>query len=191
MNEDNLKIFLTDMDGTLCDYEGQLLHDLEPLRAPCEKPLKELFHDDMPDHIEQRMRLIKRQVGWWKNLPRIESNFFVLEIARRIGFKIEILTKGPKHTHMAWSEKLLWCQNQPEISEEDVTITQRKGRYYGRVLFDDFPEYMEDWLRHRPRGIGIMPATKQNVGFTHSRVLRYDGKNVEEVTEWLERAYAR
>ncbi len=31
-------------------------------------------------------------------------------MAREIGFKIRILTKGPRHTPQAWAEKLLWCQ---------------------------------------------------------------------------------
>jgi len=65
----------------------------------------------------------------------------------------------------------------------DITITRDKGLVYGKVLVDDWPEYIERWLKWRPRGIVIMPANSANLGFSHRQVLRYTGKNLAQVKE--------
>ncbi len=57
---------------------------------------------------------------------------------------------------------------------------------YGKMLTDDWPNYMIRWLEWRPRGLGIMPAQKWNEGFEHSNVVRYDGTNLAEVRDRME-----
>ena len=60
-------------------------------------------------------------------------------------------------------------------------MTEDKGLVYGKVLFDDWPEYITSWLEYRPRGLVIMPNHPHNQGFKHPNVIRYIGSNWEEV----------
>lgn len=164
-------IALIDMDGTLADYDRTLLADLKALASPDEPEPKLSWNDTVP-YLEARMRLIKTQPGWWLNLPKLWAGFEILDELRRQGFQVHVLTKGPRHTASAWSEKLLWCQR--NLSEGfGMSITSDKGLVYGRVLVDDYPPYMERWLENRPRGLGLMPEAEYNKGFEHPNVLKY------------------
>jgi len=62
---------------------------------------------------------------------------------------------------------------------------------YARVLVDDYPPYVLDWLAHRPRGLVIMPAQNYNADVTHPNVIRYDGTNLDRVIETMTRAFNR
>lgn len=148
-------VALVDMDGTLCDYEGAMSRDLERLRGPHEPPLEMKESHSVP-WLRERVELIRRQPGWWANLERLKLGFDVLEELRALQFEIHILTKGPAQATSAWSEKLQWCQR--HVTDARVTVTMDKGLVYGKVLVDDWPEYILRWLTWRPRGLVIMPA---------------------------------
>ena len=165
------KLALFDMDGTLADYEGKLREDLLRLASPGE-PSPKLHWDDGEPWMDARMRLIKSQPGWWLGLERLTSGFVVMDLVREVGFSVHVLTKGPRRTAVAWSEKLLWCQRHIH-ADVDITITQDKGMVYGRVLVDDYPLYMERWLKNRPRGLGLMPETEYNRDYNHPNVIKY------------------
>jgi hypothetical protein len=165
------KIALFDMDGTLADYEGRLREDLLRLASPGEPP-PNLHWDEGEPWMDARMSLIKSQPGWWLGLSRLPSGFLVMELVREVGFSVHVLTKGPRRTAVAWGEKLLWCQRHID-ADVDITITQDKGLVYGRVLCDDYPQYMERWLKNRPRGLGLMPETDYNRGYNHPNVIKY------------------
>jgi 5'-nucleotidase len=77
-----------------------------------------------------------------------------------------------------------WCRRHLG-AETPVHITEDKGLVYGKFLYDDFPEYCLSWLRHRPRGLVIMPETSWNKDFNHAQVLKYSGKNLDEVRQAL------
>jgi len=62
-----------------------------------------------------------------------------------------------------------------------VTITMDKGLVYGRLLVDDYPDYVSAWLRWRKRAFVIMPAHPWNEGFAHPQVYRYQGNRPEMV----------
>jgi 5'-nucleotidase len=66
-----------------------------------------------------------------------------------------------------------------------------KSLVYGTFLYDDYLPYMEAWLKHRPRGLGIMPVTRSNRDFRHPQVVKWDGTNFDEVKRALTAAYAR
>ena len=183
------RVALVDMDGTVADYSGQMKADLARVRSP-EEPWFDLWDPKRPDYIRNRMDLIKSQTNWWYKLPKLQLGFAVYEMLQSMGWNIHILTKGPARTTSAWSEKVRWCQK--HLSDDVlVTVTQDKGLVYGRVLVDDYPEYMLRWLEWRPRGVGIMPISDTNRGFEHERVIIYDGHNDQEVWEALEIAYNR
>lgn len=189
MTRNNIALF--DMDGTLVDYEGQMRRDLEPLRHPSEPPLPDNLWESDHGHLRARMDLVKSRPGWWRDLPPLRLGVDVLEVAKELGFEIHVLTKGPKSHPEAWAEKV-HCVN--ANWGDDVTsihVTEDKSVHYGKVLVDDYPGYIEGWLEHRPRGRVIMPASRDNGGFRHPQVLRYDGDNLDEVRAALSAAFDR
>ena len=62
---------------------------------------------------------------------------------------------------------------------------------YGKVLYDDYPEYMNQWIKNRPRGLGIMPSHSHNVDFQHPNVLKSNAENIEQVKIALSIAFER
>lgn len=178
------KIALIDLDGTLADYDKAMKRDMELIRSPFE-PLEYIPHGEDEPYMRAREKLIRSQPGWWLNLEPIKSGFDVVELLKKYGFDLHILTKAPHSVSGAWSEKFLWVQK--HLPEVDVTITPKKGMVYGKILFDDWAPYATDWLKHRPRGLVIMPVQRWNRYDLndHPQVVKYDGNNLAEVEERL------
>jgi 5'(3')-deoxyribonucleotidase len=186
------KVCLFDLDGTLADYDGQLIKDLNKIRSPFEPEVTNVHFDYNPSYIEARRHVITNQLGWFRNLPKFNLGFDILEQCGYIGYKVSILTKGPSSKYAAWSEKLQWVHEHVGKDEIDgVTICHDKGLIYGNVLVDDYPEYIAAWLKYRPRGLVIMPAHDFNKDFNHPHVVRYDGTNLNKVISVLETQYNR
>jgi len=175
------RIALIDLDGTVADYDGQMREDLKKLESPEEGEYLSLGPGKHPDYIEARMKLIKKQPGWWKNLPELPRGMELVGFLRALGFSLHVLTKGPYNTTAAWTEKVEWVRK--HIPDAQITITEQKGMVWGLLLVDDWPDYILPWLKHRPRGLVIMPAHPWNEGFTHPNVFRYTGAEVNEVIE--------
>ena len=182
------KICLVDMDGVLFDYESQLKEDLSKLKSPEEPEIENLWSENMP-WIKHRMDLIKSQPGWWEKLPLYEPGVRLLQLVRKIGFTPAILTKGPTSKSRAWGEKVEAIKN--HFGDMPINVVgESKGGVYGRVLIDDYPEYIKSWLEWRPRGLVIMPAHAYNESFAHENVIRYDD-NIVEVRDALMAAFSR
>lgn len=171
------RIALVDLDGTLCDYMQSLREHMERIRSPEEPEIDYNDHEPWPDYLKARKRMISSIPGFWSSLTPIESGMQVYEMLEQRGFEIHVLTNGPMHSPNAWSEKVLWCQR--HIPGAQITITRDKGTVYGRVLVDDYPEYITRWLAHRDRGVVIMPDRPWNRGTLddHPAVFRYDGSS--------------
>jgi 5'-nucleotidase len=171
-------IALVDLDGTLADFDTAMNAELARLAAPGEPPVTD-ENRDLP-HIKARRRLIKSQSGFWSDLPVIEAGFMILDLLRKHGFALSILTKGPLHTTNAWTEKVEWAKTR--VPDAAITICNDgegsvipgggKSLVYGKVLFDDWPGYIKPWLEHRPRGFVIMLEHPWNVEFGHPNVFR-------------------
>ena len=174
-------VALFDMDGTLCNHEGQLRDDLRRLQAPCEEDFLGDLHR-APEHIKRRAEMIMSSQVWWEGLPRLQLGWDVLQVAREQGYRIMILTQGPNRYPSAWSGKKLWIDKNLGPGT-DITITRDKGLVYGKMLVDDYPEYVKRWLTWRRNGLVIMPANGWNGGFEHRQVIRYDGTNLDEVRD--------
>jgi 5'-nucleotidase len=189
MNSDS-RIALVDLDGTVADYDAAMERDLTPLRSPDETgPVVIHGKGDWPDHYRARVDLIRNRAGWWRNLGRLVDGFRVVDMMRRIGFEIHVLTKGPKKSTNAWTEKVEWChENMPD---DLVTISSDKSMVYGRALMDDWPPYVAAWLKARPRALVIMPDRPWNQGYEHPRVIRYTGENDDIVFAALQLAFLR
>jgi 5'-nucleotidase len=184
--EDNT--FLVDLDGSIADFDKRMKERLELLRGPGEPDYGDNY-DDVPSYIKARRDLIKRQPGFWRGLDRLDRGFEVVDYARSIGFRLNTLTKCPKKNPMAWTEKVEWCiENIPDAL---ITLTEDKTNVYGKVLLDDYPPYFLPWLKVRPRGLVIAVAQPWNLGVTHPNLIRYDGTNLDQVKEALDRAYRR
>jgi len=165
------------MDGTLCDFDGAMEAALLRIAAPGE--IHVFVEKGGPDWLKERRRLIKSQPGFWRNLRQHEPGFLVYYLLLEQGFQVHILTKGPHRTTSAWTEKVEWCHE--HVPEASVNVVTDKGLFYGKVLVDDWPPYVERWLEWRPRGLVIMPAQPWNAGFSHPNVVRFEGTNWEEV----------
>jgi hypothetical protein len=70
-------------------------------------------------------------------------------------------------------------------TDVDITITRKKEAVYGKILVDDWPEYVLQWLEWRPRGLVIMPVQKHNISFNHPQAIHYDGSNIGLVKEHI------
>lgn len=179
-----------DMDGTLFDYDGQLRKDLKVLMSPGEVMPEDLYDESKP-YLKARMDLIKMQPGWWLNLPEFLLGWDVYKLAEAKDFRVQILTKGPKTKFNAWAEKAE-CIYRHFGDKVSININgEDKSGNYARFLVDDYPEYIEGWLEHRPRGLVIMPAHPYNADFKHPNVIRYDGFNLKEVDAALDAAKLR
>ncbi|KKM17262.1 hypothetical protein LCGC14_1677460 [marine sediment metagenome] len=178
------EIALVDMDGTLCDYESAL-----------NAKMKEVLGDDVCtwDPKYDKLRdLIKAQPGFWRDLEPIAFGMEVFTALQDVGFEIHILTKGPYRTTISWAEKVEWCRRW--VPGTPVTITENKGMVYGKVLFDDYPDYCEAWMKWRPRGLVIMPAYDHNKEFAenHSnQVLRCTAADMDKIKDTISLAYDR
>lgn len=171
---------LMDLDGTLCNYDEALERDMERIRSPGEPHFKSFARDQEPPYIRERMNLIRGSSEWWENLKLLPNGLKIKNHLVDFGFRIVILTQGPRTNAEAWKGKLVWCRKNLN-SDTDVIITRDKSLVYGKVLVDDFPPYVEAWLSHRPRGTVIMPDQPWNQGFKHKQVIRYGGTVMDDV----------
>lgn len=167
-------IALFDMDGTLADYDKAMRRDMQRLQSPDEIPYVGGRHE--AEYMKNRMDLIRQQPGWWRSLERYEPGFEILEAVLEADFQCHVLTKGPRRAKSAWTEKVQWCEE--NVRDTPVTVTEDKGLFYGKVLVDDWPEYVTRWLKWRTRGLVIMPAHPWNEDYEHPNVLRYTGKEM-------------
>ena len=183
-------IALFDMDGTLVNYDKGMWEQLK--KHMSEEQFNNLpsnIHGQLPDWLFNLKQLIYNQPYWWRDLEKVKIGFDVFNLAKEIGFDIRILTKGPITSSNAWKEKVEWCKiHVPDIK---ITITEDKSLVYGKVLVDDFPDYVLNWLEYRPRGLVIMPLHDYNKDFKHPNVIHYDGTNIEQVKEALSISFNR
>lgn len=148
------KIALIDMDNTLADYVAGLTAMSKG---------KVGSYKDIEDEV-------KSTPGFWENLPTIPEGFAVVDELRRAGYALHIVSKGPFRSTNAWSEKYRWCKK--HIPDAKVTLTEDKSIVYGKILFDDWPDYIKSWLEWRPRGTVLMPDMPWNKDFKHRQVVR-------------------
>lgn len=189
-NEKPLALF--DMDGTLCDFDGAMRRDMISIASPEEAALISApgvspWHgDQVAPHLKARKKMIQDQPGWWRSLELLNLGADLFQMADLIGYRRMILTKGPSRRNPnAWTEKVQWVRDR--LGHIPVTITEDKGTVYGRVLVDDWPDYIESWLAHRPRGHVLMPSQPWNEDFRHEQVTRCTQQNLDEAAAVFER----
>ena len=99
----------------------------------------------------------------------------------------QILSKSPRRIPSAASEKIEWCVK--HVPDLPIVLSEDKGLVYGKLLCDDWPEYIERWLQWRPRGLVVAVAQRWNVGIDKrfpKNVVRYDGTNFAYVRERMQ-----
>lgn len=175
-------IALVDMDGTLCDYTGAMQKELALLASPGEA--------DGP-WIRSRELIIKNKPGFWRNLPPLDLGMSIFFILKELGFAVSILTKGPTLAPIAWAEKLEWVQK--HLGDVPLTISHDKSMVYGKVLVDDWPDYITGWLNRRPRGLVICPNQPWNQDLTDTRIVRahYTPESSQDVYNALKEAHTQ
>jgi 5'-nucleotidase len=181
-------VALVDLDGTLADFDGAMMRDLAAMMAPGELDVRDIHDDVKYPYLKARRNAIKLQPDWWFNLAPIPQGFRVVEMLRKLDFKIHVCTRGPKNNSIAWEQKVRWVRQ--HLPDASITITLDKSLMYGRVLVDDWPSYVKPWLKARPRGTVIMPERRWNTGYTHAQIIRHTD-NDEEVYEALKAQRSR
>jgi len=182
-------IALFDMDGTVCDYEAGLQESMGRIKSPSDEEINLMHNKNMPDYLKERRSLVLKSEEWWENLPKFKLGFDIWDLAGELEYRRMILTQAPRHNPQALSGKMKWIYK--NLGEVDFTMTRDKGLVYGKVLVDDYPEYIERWLEWRPRGLAIMPASEFNKDYKHKQVIRYNGSNFDEVKEAMKNAKLR
>jgi hypothetical protein len=182
----NEVVALFDMDGTLCDYDAGLRKSLMKLHSPMEPEPVLPIRDNAEAWLRARADLIQADAQWWAKLPRFQLGFDIWAMAGEIGYRRMILTQGPRRNPASWMGKKLWIDENLG-PDTDITITRDKGLVYGRVLVDDFPKYIERWLKWRPRGIVIMPASPENESFKPTEVPFHASLWPFVLTYWTDR----
>jgi 5'(3')-deoxyribonucleotidase len=180
-------IALFDLDGTLADFDASMRPKLAALRSPGEDPEAEATAQEEVPYMKERRRLIKSQPGFWRDLAPIAFGFQVLEEARAQRFLCQILSKSPRKIPAAAGEKIEWCLKY--VPDLPIVLSEDKGLVYGKMLCDDWPEYIERWLTWRPRGLVIAVAQPWNVGIEtrfSRNVVRFDGTNFSYVRERMQ-----
>jgi 5'(3')-deoxyribonucleotidase len=178
-------IALVDLDGTLADFDRVMKAELEKLRSSGEdSKYDDTAHEDVP-YIKARRRLIKRQPGFWRDLPELPLGFDVLRELRELRFRPHVLSKGPVNVVAAWTEKVDWCRT--HVPDLPIILSEDKGLVYGKVLVDDWPPYIRRWIEWRPRGLVIAVAQSWNatIEAESPNIIRYDGTNIERVRDRL------
>jgi len=178
-------IALFDLDGTLADFDASMQVKLAELRSPGDDPAVE--DDEGIPYVKARRRLIKNQPGFWRGLATIPLGFQILEEARAQRFWCQILSKSPRKIPPAAGEKIEWCVE--HVPDLPIVLSEDKGLVYGKLLCDDWPEYVERWITWRPRGLVISVAQRWNVGLDRrfpKNVVRYDGTNFAYVRERMQ-----
>lgn len=178
-------IALFDMDGTLCDYDTALKKSMIALQHPDEPPYEGIPRENPPAYLRARADLIRSKTNWWADLPKFQLGFDIWELTKSMGYRHMILTQGPKRNPKSWMGKKMWIDK--NIGQDvDITITRDKGLVYGKILVDDYPEYVLRWLEWRKRGLVIMPLQKHNESFSHPQVVHYNGTNIDEIKDVIE-----
>lgn len=179
----NRKVALVDLDNTLVDLQGQMDSDLHEVLGEDIKKISKKT-------LESVEYLIKNKFNWWAGLQPLPFGMSIVEELRKIGFEIVICSKGPRRVISAWTQKVQWVQMY--VPDANIVLTQDKSLIYGRLLVDDWPEYIKPWLEARPRGIVLMPATRFNKKFKHPRVYRMEKyEDLLAIKPLLKKIYAR
>lgn len=184
LGEKSEPVALVDMDGTIANFSKGLGDAMKTLETPEENgkwDYEDYDQDTEPDFMKARRRLVKHVPGFWRNLPRIERGFKILDILTELDFDIIIFTKAPTHQPSAFMEKAEWCEENLVGYKYKLSMVQDKGLHYGKLLVDDWPKYVSRWLQFRPRGHVIMPSCKYNRDFNHDQVIRYEGNSAAEI----------
>jgi hypothetical protein len=183
-------IALIDMDGTIANYDMGIINGIEPFLNNEDKEwLKDIHNPNKPKHIKSLSKYIRTRNGFWEELPVIPDGLEIMKQIYKAGFNIHILTKGPFSSLNAWNEKITWCKNNLDTYfgsigiDYGISITSDKGLVYGKILFDDYVPYCQRWLTWRPRGLVIQLENEHNKEWIHPNVVKFNGKNIDEVCE--------
>ncbi|WP_186510917.1 5' nucleotidase, NT5C type [Caenimonas sedimenti] len=122
--------------------------------------------------------------GFWLQLVPRPAGFALLGQLREAGYRVAVLTKGPRAPGHVWADKVAWCR--AHLPDVPVIITDDKSLVAGDLLVDDWLPYVEDWQRCWPGGRAIVPAQPWNKSMTsNGRRIRDDGAMAPVIAAWL------
>lgn len=178
MKADNVILF--DMDGTLCDWFGKIIKDLNTIKGPDEPEITEIPKGGIKKYLRTRLDVLMQRIDWWVDLEPLPLGMDLWNIAGELGFERMILTQGPRRNPEAWTGKKIWVDKFLGIDTK-VTITRDKSIVDGAILIDDWPLYVLPWLQEHPSRSVILPQGPHNTTFKHKRSITYTGNNRDDV----------
>lgn len=179
MGSDDDYVALIDMDGTVADFDRSVREKLVASASPAdiemygdpERWLSNYKRGERPDWLDARFNQIKKTYGFWEDLEPIRTGLDVVGLLKEMRFDLMVASKAPRKNEMAWTEKFRWCDK--HLPDVPVTLTHNKALMYGKVLFDDWPPYIEAWMRNRPRGKVLMLDSPNNQNVEpHPNIMR-------------------
>jgi len=172
--DENAPLALVDLGDTLAECTPALDAALARLGTPDNEA------------SEERRRAMLATTGFWSGLAPRVAGLSLLPLLRDAGYRVTVLTQGPRDAPQVWADKVAWCRKHlPGVS---VIVTDDKMLVRGDVLVDDWLPYVERWQRHWPDALAIVPAQPWNVQMvTGPRRLRDDGHDRAALAAALKR----
>lgn len=180
---DRPPIALVDLGDTLAECTPAVRAALARLRLRGE-PEGDDALIPLPAYLEERRRAVMSEPGFWRTLAPRPAGFKLLTLLRDAGFRVHVLTKGPRDAPQAWADKVAWCRvHLPDVL---VTVTDDKSVVHGAVLVDDWVPYVDRWQHRWPNGLAIVPAQPWNAECAVGpRRLRDDGRTPNTIAKAL------
>ena len=141
------KIVLTDMDGVLADFDGEVLKRLKEQypHIPILGERRNFYvSDDYPEHTTI-LRQISDEPGFFESLPFIENAVEGWEKLIKLGYDPVICSSPMLSNPYSGPEKLIWLRERfvPIFGRQAVEraiITREKYLFNGIAIIDDKPE---------------------------------------------------
>jgi 5'(3')-deoxyribonucleotidase len=117
-SNDDGRVALVDLDGTVADWDSKMETELRLLESPIESVKWHVDFSDDESYLDYRRKLVKTQPGFYRNLEPIKLGFDIVELLRKIGFELVVLTKASEKYPETWGEKVEWAQRYlPKINQ--------------------------------------------------------------------------
>jgi 5'-nucleotidase len=146
-NRNSKPVILVDMDGTICDFNSELLRlvheELEARLLKHEDLTLFRTEDCFPHYMRDQVAKLSDRKGFYQNLKPIPGGVEALLEMRGLGYEVFICTTPKKfyHNQDCVYEKHAWVMKHlGKEWTERIILTRDKTLVQGVVLIDDKPE---------------------------------------------------
>lgn len=171
------KIAFVDLDGTLANYDRGMIEHLCVLNAGClsAEEISGLFKEtsgsrERPIWLENQKQMVHCLPEFWESLSVLAGGWAALVELQSLDYEIHIVTKIPRSAlAVAAKAKIEWCRKHLALLlglHMNLHLTTDKKVFKGDLLMDDWPPYIDAWLKTNPDGVVWMPSWGYNGNYT-------------------------